>query len=250
MGNKSKRGKKPITVSIGYCHSENVSAFFHMSVLELMNRELGRLTNTIAVFSGPKIDSARNKIMKRWLENTKTDYLLMVDTDMVLPPNTLDRLLSHDKDIVGGLCFGGITSENAVTPTIRIITDEAALAVLWNYPTNSLIQVAATGAACILIKKKVAEDVWKARGKDHPMPWFAYGMHRNVQIGEDVAFCLTAGKVGFEVWVDTGLEIPHVKPRFVGEGEYVISLSNDNHPNYDYRENVPIYQELLNGNSD
>ncbi len=248
MGNKSKRGKRPITVTVGYCHSENLSAFFHVSLIELMNQELGRLVSTIAVLSGPKVDKARNIIMKRWLENTKTDYLFMVDTDMVLPPHTLDRLLKANKDIVGGLCFGALGPDGTVTPTIRMI-EENAIVVMWDYPTNSLIQVAATGAACILIKREVAESVWQARGKDHPLPWFAHGMHKNVSIGEDVAFCLTAGKVGYEVWVDTGLEIPHVKPRFVGEGDYVISLSKESHPNYEFRKKVPIYQELLDGDS-
>ncbi len=248
MGNKSKRGRKPITVSVGYCHPENVSAYFHDSLITLLQSEWNRVTKIHSVFSGPKVDQARNQIMKMWLE-TNTDYLLMVDTDMVLPPDTLDILLKHNKDIVGGLCFSARDAGSTITPTIRIIENNE-IKVLWNYPTNSLIQVAATGAACILIKREVAENVWEARGKDHVLPWFAHGMHRNVQIGEDIAFCLTAGKVGYEVWVDTSLVIPHVKPRLVVEGDYVISLSRDSHPNYEFREKVPIYQELLNGNSD
>ncbi len=250
MGNKSKRGKqkKPITVAIGYCHPEYVSAFFHDSLIGLKN-EWNRAVDTISVLSGPKVDQARNIIMKRWLENTEADYLLMVDTDMVLPPNTLHVLINHDKDVVGGLCFSGMGGDSVIKPTIRII-ENSEIKVLWDYPTDSLIQVAATGAACVLIKRKVAEGVWQARGKDHPMPWFAHGMHRGVEIGEDVAFCLTAGKVGYEIWVDTSLVIPHVKPRLIAEGDYVISLSRDDHPNYEFREKVPIYQELLNGNSD
>jgi len=249
MGNKSKRGPKPVTVSIGYCHPEHVSAFFHDSLIGLLQREWHRVQGIISVLSGPKVDMARNHIMKRWLKSTDTDYLLMVDTDMVLPPDTLDILINHDKDIVGGLCFSGMGSGGSVKPVIKVI-EENEILVLWDYPTDTLVQVAATGAACVLIKRKVAEGVWQARGKDHPMPWFAHGMHKNVQIGEDVAFCLTAGKVGYEVWVDTGLIIPHVKPRLIADGDYVISLSREDHPNYEYREKVPIYQEILDGNSD
>lgn len=226
-----------------------VSAFWHTSLIGLLQNEWHRVSSIIAVLSGPKVDQARNKIMRRWLEGNDTDYLLMVDTDMVLPKNTLDVLLKHDKDIVGGLCFSAVSPDSPVKPTIRMI-EESEIVPLWDYPPNSLIQVAATGAACILIKREVAEGVWKARGKDHPMPWFAHGMHRNVQIGEDVAFCLTAGRVGYEVWVDTGLVIPHVKSRFVGENEYVLSLSKEDHPMYDDRKRIPIYQELLDDYSD
>lgn len=249
MGNKSKKrpqGYKGPKVSIGYCHSEQISSFFHSSLLALLHMEQHRVSNIIEVLSGPKVDHARNKIFSRWLKEGNTEYLLMVDTDMVLPVDTLSRLLKHDKDIVGGLCFSGMMMTNTVNPTLRII-DEEGIKIMWNYPINSLVQVAATGAACILVKRQVAEDMLEARGPDHVMPWFAFGMHNGVAIGEDVGFCLTAGLLGFEVWVDTSLVIPHVKPTFIQEEEYVVSLSNKGHEKYDDREDIPIYREIMNG---
>lgn len=242
------KGKK---VALGYCHREELSAFFHTSVIALDRQERNRMGKIIGILSGPKIDSARNTIFRIWLDETDDDYLLMVDTDMYLPINLVDRLLKHDKDIVGGLCFSG-RSEGGVTPAIRVITDNGdgpTIEPLWDYPTDSLVQVAAIGAACMLVKREVAETVLQARGEDHPMPWFAHGAHNGVEIGEDVAFCLTAGKVGFEVWVDTGMIILHDKHRFVGDAEYVLSLSREDHPYYNLREKVPIYQELVNGDS-
>ncbi len=242
------KGKK---IAIGYCHREELSAFFHTSLLALDRQERDRMGKVIAVLSGPKVDQARNTIFHIWLDETDDDYLLMVDTDMYLPLNVVDRLLRHDKDIVGGLCFSG-RGESNVVPAVRIITDNGegpVISPLWDYPTNSLVQVAAIGAACMLVKRKVAETILQARGEDHPLPWFAHGAHNGVEIGEDVAFCLTAGKVGFEVWVDTGIIIPHDKHRLVGDAEYALSLSREDHPYYDLREKVPIYQELLDGNS-
>ena len=253
MGNKSKRvprGKVPKkTVALGYCHREDLSAYFHTSILALDRRERDRMGKVIAVLSGPKVDSARNEIFDRWLTETEDTHLLMVDTDQVIPVHTVQRLLDHDKDIVGGLAFSG-RGTSGVTPAIRVITDTEqgpSIEPLWDYPTNALVQVAAIGAACMMVKREVAEGVLAARGREHPMPWFAHGAHNGVEIGEDVAFCLTAGKVGYEVWVDTGLIIPHDKHRLVTDHEYVLSLSMDDHPYYDYREKVPIYQELLDG---
>lgn len=205
----------------------------------------------IAVFSGPKVDEARNEIMKVWLQETDDDYLLMLDTDMVPPEDTIERLLAHDKDIVGGLCFvAGVGS--AVRPTLHVVREDKDgkpyIDILYDYPRNQLVKVDATGAACILIKREVAEYMWEARGIKHPMPWFAFGMHNGIKIGEDVSFCLTAAKCGFEVYVDTSLEVPHMKMHAYGEKDYVISLTDESHPYYTHREKVPVYQEILNAN--
>ena len=207
----------------------------------------------ISVNSGPKVDAARNDIFKVWLTETDASHMLMVDTDMVLPVDVLDRLLACNKDIASALCFTTGFNGNRVIPAIRVIVESSdgspTLQPLWDYPVNTLIQVDAIGAACFLVKRKVAEGIWEARGRDHAMPWFAHGMHNGVVIGEDVAFCLTAGKCGFEVWVDTGLVVDHVKPHLYGELDYVFSLSGEGHPHYTERDEVPIYRKLTGNGS-
>lgn len=171
----------------------------------------------------------------------------MVDTDMVLPDDTISRLISHNKDIVGGLAFtAGMNS--AMRPTLHVIREgEDGLPyvdILWDYPPDSLVEVDGTGGACLMVTRKAAQAVWDARGEDHKMPWFAFGMHNGVEIGEDIGFCLTAQKVGFKTYVDTGLIVGHIKPRILGQDDYVRSLMQENHPYYTRRGEVPIYQDL------
>ncbi len=238
-------------VSIGYCHPDKVSSFFMASLINLLRRHHHQIKDVIGVLSGPKIDTARNQIVREFLKGD-ADYLLMVDTDMVLPRETIHRLLAADKDIVGGLCFTGSFTGSNVAPAIRVAVDTpegTALTPLWDYPRDEIIPVIATGAACIMVHKRVFKDILAARGENHIMPWFAHGAHNGIEIGEDIAFCLTAAKVGYETWVDTGLVVDHVKPRFIGEHAYVEALNRDSHPYYDDRESVPIYQELLNDHS-
>jgi len=213
--------------------------------------EQASIEKVIAVFSGPKVDEARNDIFRRWLQKSTAEYLFMTDTDMILPPDVIDRLISYDKDIVGGLCFIADPYLREVKPTIGVLTPHpdggTYIQLLFDYPQDTLVQCDSTGGACLLIKREVAEKMLQAMGEDHPMPWFAHGMHGDVVIGEDVGFCLKARSLGFEVYVDTGCIVPHVKPQFVGPAEYVLSLSKGTHPHYDERENVPVYQELVNG---
>lgn len=233
-------------VTIGYVHPAQISSFFVSSLIRLLRVEHDRVQGVIGILSGPKVDDARNILIKTWLTESDSPRLLMVDTDMVLPPDSIKRLVSHNKDIVGGLAFSAGWS--TMRPTLHVITatEEGlpTISIMWDYPENSLVQVDATGGACLMITRKAAMAIWEARGLDHPMPWFAFGMHNGVPIGEDVAFCLTAGKLGFKTYVDTGLVVPHVKPQPMTEEQYVRSLMQEDHPYYTRRGEVPVYRTM------
>lgn len=239
-------------VTVGYVHPDKIHALFVSSLIQLLQKEYGRVTSVLSILSGPKVDDARNELMKAWLEGSDTDYLLMLDTDMIVPIETLERLLAAEKDVIGGLCFSG-GYHGAVKPTIfrveETLEGQPILHTIWDYPPDEVIEVAGTGAACMLISRRCAQAVWDARGKDHPMPWFAHGMHNGVRIGEDIAFCLTAIKCGFGIFVDTGLEVGHIKSHIIGQNEYASSLMSTDHPYYTHRESVPAYQDRVNGNA-
>lgn len=243
----SRPKKKGPTITLGYCHKEFDSVFASTSLLmeTIYNKEL--ITGAVAIYSGPKVDEARNEIMERWLTETNSSHLFMWDTDIVIQPHTIRKLLAHNLDIVCGLYFTSPTT-GEVIPQIRTLvqTDEGQIVTpVWDYEPNSLIPVVGAGAGMMLISRKAANAVWHARGKDHPLPWFAHGVHNGVRIGEDIAFCLTAIKCGFDVWCDTGVVGRHHKPNLVDELDYVRSLSMESHPRYDQRNELPIYQKYL-----
>jgi len=54
----------------------------------------------IVNLEGSMITKQRNDLVEH-AKNMQADYVLMLDTDMVVPPDTLVRLLSHQKDVVG-----------------------------------------------------------------------------------------------------------------------------------------------------
>ena len=238
------------TIAIGFIHPDKVHAAFMASVIRILRKEGQRIEQVIQVHSGPKVDDARNELFKSWITGTNANRLVMFDTDMIPPENTISKLLGHNKDIVGGLCFAGSDS-TTIKPVIHVVRvdedDKPVIEIMWDYPLDTLIEVDATGGACMMVTRKCAEAVWHARGLNHPMPWFAHGMHNGVRIGEDVAFCLTAQKVGFKVFVDTGLEVPHIKSFHMGSVDYARSLMNESHPSYNQRNAIPAFQEIVNG---
>lgn len=136
------------------------------------------------------------------------DYLLFVDSDMVMQANALVRLLGRDVDIVSGLYFSR-------TPPFQPIAGkliDGKWEALAEWPERELIEVDGVGAGFLLIKTEVL--------KDTPEPhWLWSWDEKNGYGGEDYFFCQQAKKAGFKVWLDTSLELTHI-------GEYPFGRHN------------------------
>ena len=113
------------------------------------------------------------------------DYLLSVDTDLVLEEHTLQQLLSDKKDIVAGLFWTNGWSNAWLYDQAQGYNPE------WVKP--GLYKVGMSGAL-ILISRKVLEA-----GVDYtPIP-----VIRKALFGEDRHFCIRAVCAGFEIWGDS-----------------------------------------------
>lgn len=171
------------------------------------------------------IDIGRNFIVEAFLK-TDADWLLFLDTDMVFPQNTIDRLLASaataDAKVISGLCF--TYAMDAVYPTMyyeRIGVDgHPIVGRAEEIPVDKVVEVHATGAACLMIHREVCEKMHEALGHT-ARPWFAMGVdERGYPIGEDWTFCTRARQIGYKIFVDTGLEIGHIKHTVVGGYEH------------------------------
>ena len=154
-------------------------------------------------FYGYQIDQVRNLIAD-WMVNGPYDYLFSVDSDIVLPQDSLVKMLNHDKDMVSGVyiqrkhdvqipeiyrcnAYGGVTNID--------IND---------IPANSLISIDGCGFGCVLIKKHVFTSI--------QYPHFVYHSaidHRNT-LSEDVDFCNKVRAKGFTMFADTSILCNHI----------------------------------------
>jgi hypothetical protein len=125
---------------------------------------------------------------------------------MVFEADSFERLYAHDLPIVGGLCH------NRRPPYMPILMREydGGYAFVYDFDREvdgkGLIEVDATGAAFLLVKREVFERI--AETKEEP---FAIRGP-----GEDVSFCLRAKELGYKIFVDTTVEIGHVGEVVVG----------------------------------
>ena len=141
------------------------------------------------------------------------DYIMWFDTDMRFPKDTLVRLLAHNKDIVAA---NYVTRQIPPEPVSFQLTDDGKL---WRrVPTlpNSRGLEKVTGApmGCMLTSLKVFRKLDKP---DVPMFWFQYSTKNHTTLGEDIYFCINAGRYGFDIFIDHDLS---KQVRHVGIFEY------------------------------
>lgn len=146
------------------------------------------------------IDESRNAIVEHALE-IGYDYIMWIDSDMILPKDTLLKLLAHDKDIVSGvyrhkLLFG----EHAVAKRYK----EDAKDTYEDIPLKEirekeqLMEIDGVGFGCVLTKVDMFRHIKK--------PWFSFSKN----MGEDIYFCRKAQKAGYKIFLDTSILCDHI----------------------------------------
>lgn len=150
-------------------------------------------------------DTARDLAVARFLES-KADHLFFIDADIGWPADAVARLISHNKDVIGGV--------------YPIKNDERHYPVVCEQEAESgLIKATGLPGGFLCIKRVVIERIaanvqhyQKAMGGrfiDVPAV-FARALIGNQMIGEDYMFCQRAIAQGFELWLDPDIDFSHV----------------------------------------
>lgn len=153
------------------------------------------------------IASVRNDLVEQALE-AGCSHLLMCDTDQVYPADTVAKLLSHKKDIVG-------VAVHRRWPPFDLVMLRGELGKYTHVPedecySGNLVSVDATGTGCLLIDTRVFIDM--------PRPWFEFGQANGRPVGEDILFCSKARDSGFDIHVDTSIQVDHLTTLRVNRG--------------------------------
>jgi GT2 family glycosyltransferase len=156
--------------------------------------------------------AAANFLAGQFLK-TDCNTLLMIDDDMVFPPDTLEKMRSHytDMDVLSCLavCRHGSPGGSPHNPIALVRYDmgfdrminATASDISLHHVTGKPILVETCGLAFTLIRRWVIEDVLKAVSSG---PFIDIDNH-----GEDYGFCHHAAKAGASIGVDTYASIGH-----------------------------------------
>jgi GT2 family glycosyltransferase len=213
-------------VSIGSCDPGIVNGAFAYRLIQLAQARSARLGPFVRVKGSGLLSKQRNRVVKQFLDGTKSDWLLLIDSDEQLSLEAFDKLLetAHDKErpVVAGLVFAGFGIEGAPYPKpVPAIFQDApeGFLPLYKYDKDSVFEIDAAGTGCLLIHRSVLEKMRETADKNQGTDWcwFWDGPVDGNWIGEDLLFCRRIRALGFPIYVNTGAILPHQKSYWLDE---------------------------------
>ena len=178
------------------------------------------------------ITMARNMLVDQFLQSDCTE-LLFIDADVIAKPEDVLRLVaqSGDKDITAGMYPRRAKDRKFFLDFF--VSEENDLEF-----DGALMRANRVGTGFMLIRRNVIEAVAqksvKYLGQDgvgEIANVFEFSMLDGKFVGEDYTFCDKARDLGFKVWVDVEINLPHV-----GSDEFTNDFKNE--------VVVPLIQDL------
>lgn len=152
-----------------------------------------------AFSEGTYLEKARNDIHNKFLDS-KAPYLMMLDSDVLFPPNLLETLISHNLPMVGGW-YRDKKAEDHHPTVYDFVEDKEEFSVFRHRKEvgQGVEKVDGTGAGCWLMTREVAEKL----GKD------PYG-HNIAGGGEDFKLCRRLMELNIPLHVDWNINCAHL----------------------------------------
>lgn len=168
------------------------------------------------------IYSARNSLALTAVERGYR-YLMWIDSDMILPPDTLEKLYAEAEeknlDAVSGLYF------KRTSPTEPVIlkkidwrvnaegTVEREAEPYLDYPKDALFEVEGAGTGCLLTRVDIYRKVMDRFGITpfQPLP----------QLGEDYSFAWRLKQLGIKMHCDSRIKLGHAGAWIYDEAMYL-----------------------------
>ena len=157
----------------------------------------------------PQIDSARNEAVE-FAINAEIPYIFMLDSDVLLPSDTLYRLLRHKKDVVSVLYARRHqpTFNEMLVEVKDGLGHETLMPVAeGEYPKEALVSCDCVGSAGLLIRTEIMRGIER--------PWFIWTVGGSSQgaiqgRSEDFALCAKIRRHGIPIYCDTSLVAEHL----------------------------------------
>lgn len=201
----------PLKIAICFPSGPMVHVDFMISTA-LMMKQTPDVEFILINNRSPNIAVSRNASVAM-AQEAKADYLFFIDSDMDVPVDTIKRLLSHDKDIIGAnyrkrtgdIGFAGV--EKAEKPE--------------NLVDHGLMPAMFIPTGCLLIKMSVFDHLSR--------PYFLFALRdfeekeEKVIFGEDYVFSVKAMAAGYELWFDMDVT---QRVKHIGQMSYKLDGAN------------------------
>jgi GT2 family glycosyltransferase len=174
--------------------------------------------------AGNQIGRQRQALFDYWADNIKSDWILWVDSDIVVDIHIVAQLMeaadAKERPIVSGVYFISKESEGTLgnpMPALFTEVNETTIRHLHPLPKDALVQIDSAGMGLVLMHKSI---VPKLREVFPNQSLFAEIENLGDKyIGEDIVFFQKVKKAGIPVFAWTGALVKHMK-RFSFDVDY------------------------------
>ncbi len=168
-----------------------------------------------------RLISSRNKIIEYAIKKNY-DYLLMMDSDVLVPPDILKKLLHHEKDICSGLYFNYSKTKNGFQflpvcyrkleekyyPVYEKFFPKANMKMfsrqmsLTEAKSGELFEVSVASAGCLFLSRKA----FNSGARYGLIPHFEKVFE---SVTDDIKFFKELRESGFKIYCDTSVLCAH-----------------------------------------
>jgi hypothetical protein len=211
--------KKNETVAIGWCDNGVTDGKFTEGLLSVVLTSVGLgmpISKSIRV-QGNQIARQRQALLDHWYDNAETDWLLWVDSDVVINPD-IWKLLHDTADskthpMVSGIYFISKTTNGSLPVPMPVIFDDIdEYTVKYHHPlpVNEVLKIDMAGMGLVVMHRSVVTKLREKYGTD--ISFFAENDQKNDKfVGEDISFFRKCKAIEIPLYAHTGAIAKHMK---------------------------------------
>lgn len=206
-------------ITVGWCDGGMVEGSFSSGIANLIiqGEQHGlKIVNTIRV-QGNQIARQRQSLWDFWADSSDCEWLLWVDSDIVINPNVIKMLWDvadkKSKPVVSGLYFVSSQNERSLMEPVPAIYKETGdpyrTQIIHPFPENQVIEIDVAGFGLMLMHRSIIDPVRKVAGD-----LSVFGENQQAAdkfISEDVSFCRKLKQAGIPLYAHTGAQVQHMK---------------------------------------
>lgn len=221
------------TLSVAWCDNGMVDGLFAQNLFSTIVT-CGIKVDLVTRVFGNQIGRQRQTVFDFWDKNTKSDWLLWVDSDVVINAEAFKKLWETadklHKPVVSGVYFISKESETALlNPMAAIYMDtesEFVIECVHPLPENKVIKIDYSGFGFILMHRSIIEPLKKI-SENYSI--FAEKEYLGDKyLSEDISFCRNLKKANIPLHAHTGALVQHIK-RFSLDINYYNLYWNQKH---------------------
>lgn len=204
------------TLMVAWCDNGMVDGQFAQGILSILASS-GVKIDTINRVYGNQIGRQRQIVFDQWSDTNKSDWLLWIDSDIVLTPDAFQKVWETadklSKPVVTGIYFISKDAESTLSKPYPAIfyntSDDFKIDHIHPLPENKILKIDSAGFGFVLMHRSIIEPM-KKNNPHYSM--FAEKENLGEEyVSEDISFFRNLKKSNIPLYAHTGALVQHIK---------------------------------------